>query len=240
MIDCHPAVYVATAVSNGEELVWDAKVSCTVVHDDASWVALDFAYPLPEGSTLVDAVKRRQAPIERDGRIVGVTIYQPERISSGPIAFSVRTKNMRRGPEARITPPLLDQGDLHVVAFASEDFSFEPRASLDPHVRATAMAITLGDLSHHAYRTALDEQKSLGVRWDGPAVILRVTPAIREHQGIDGELAERAEKTEGVFIGVAIAVGAAVVGLVFLATRFKRRSDDEHAEATLRAEIDSL
>ncbi|WP_394831932.1 hypothetical protein LVJ94_35985 [Pendulispora rubella] len=240
MMDCHPAVYVATAVSNGEELVWDATVNCTVMHDDASWVALDFAYPLPEGSTLVDAVKRRQSPIERDGRIVGVTIYQPERVTSGRIAFSVRTKNLRRGPDARITPPLLEHVDMHVVAFASEDVSFEPRASLDPHARATAMAITLGDIPHHAYRAALNEQKSLGLQWDGPAVVLHATPAIREHQGIDGELVERAEKTEGVFLGVAVAAGAAVMGLVFLATRFKRRSDDEHAEATLRAEIDSL
>ncbi|WP_394842490.1 hypothetical protein LZC95_36150 [Pendulispora brunnea] len=240
MIDCHPAVYVATVVSNGEELVWDSKVTCTVMHDDASWVALDFAYPLPEGSTLVDAVKRRQAPIERDGRIVGVTIYQPERVATGPISFSVRTKNVRRGSDARVTPPLLEHVDTHVVAFASEDVSFEPRTSLDPHSRATAMAITLGDIPHTTYRAALNEGKLLGLRWDGPAVVLRATPAIRERQGIDGELVDRAEKTEGVFFGVVIAVGAAVVGLVYLATRFKRRSDDEHAEATLRAEIDSL
>ncbi len=182
------------------------------------------------------------APLTQDGRLIGVRFSDASSLSH-PLRFFVRTKNVRHGEGAKLTPPLLQdmQGDVpQVVAFSSGDFSFEARDSLEPHARMSAMAITLGDLSHQAYTGALDGGKAMGVLWEGPALVVRPTQAIRAAQGLDGEMVERAEKTQGVYIGVGLATAAAAAGLFYLALRFKKRSEDERAEAVLRAEIDSL
>ena len=248
-VECRSAVHIASTISQASRdnehgaahsLVWDTTASCSADGaSDAAWLAVRFAYPLPAGSTLVD-IRSDERPIEIDGRLVGVAIASQPFDRWRPIRFSVRTNNRSEGPAARITPPILEGDEPQIVAFGNPDFSFEPRESLSPQSRASAMAITLGDLSHDSYRDALREGKSLGVHWDGPAIVLRATRPIKEEQGIEGELVERGDRTQGVFIGVGIAVGAAIVGLVLLALRFKRRSEDEHAEATLRAEIDAL
>ncbi|WP_394821871.1 hypothetical protein [Pendulispora albinea] len=237
--ECRAAVHLANLGAEGD-LVWDTTARCDPkVLPNGAWVAVKFAYPLPAGSTFLDP-RADVRPIERDGRIAGVAVAPRALDPWTSLRFSIRTRNEGRGTSAKLTPPLLD-GDLpQIVAFGNAELTFEPRASLDPRSRASAMAITLGDFSHAAYRDALKEGRALGARWDGPAVVLRATRAIRDEQGIEGELAPRADKTRGVYIGVGLLSLATAVGLGLVAIRFKRRSDDEHAEAVLRAEIDSL
>lgn len=239
---CAVAVHVASAASQAEDastLVWSTHARCDAdIAPRAAWFAIHFAYPLPAGAVLLDA-NHEQRPIDKDGRITGVAFARPPTQTS-PLHFSIRVKNVSRGPDARLTPPLLEMPWPQVVAFDSSDLSFEPHASLDPQARASAMAITLGDVSHGAYREALRNAQNLAVHWRGPAIVVHATPLIKERHGIDGELATRAHKTQGVYLGVGLVSAAAALGLVFIALRFKRQSDDEHAEAVLRSEIDAL
>ncbi|HWL87688.1 MAG TPA: hypothetical protein VNO21_17910 [Polyangiaceae bacterium] len=256
--ECRSAVHIASAVSRSgaekganeagavRDLVWDSTVSCTAPLSPAGgWTAIRFAYPLPAGATFSSAADVRDGarPIEHDGRIIGIAVANGTLDPWHPFRFSIRVRTTSQGPDAKITPPLLDllEGRTpQIIAFSSSDLSFDPRDSLEPQARASAMAITLGDVSHDAYRAALNDAKSRGLHWDGPAIVLRATRPICDQGGVSGELVERADKTHGVYIGVGIVSAAAAAGLAFLAFRFKRRSEDERAEALLRAEIDAL
>jgi len=254
VMECRTAVHIASTASGGSsqpqaspkggssavrDLVWDTTAPCSMEGlPTGAWVAVRFAYPLPEGAVLLD-VRADERPIERNGRLVGVAFVDRALVPQ-PLRFSIRVKNVSRGPSAKLTPPLLEGDAPQIVAFGNSDLSFEPRNFLDPQSRASAMAITLGDFSHDAYRDALREGKVLDLHWDGPAIVLRATRPIHDAQGIEGELVERADKTKGLYIGVGLVGLAAAVGLVLVALRFKRQSEDEHAEALLRAEIDSL
>jgi hypothetical protein len=222
----HAAIVTASSVRFHSEYVLQGSLTPTI----------DLAFPLPEGTTIDPSAD--VAPIEREGRIVGLRVLAAGAIR-GRVEIMLAEPLDRNGDAARIAAPLASGDAVQIVEVTgADDLRFEPAASLqlERHVGFFAPL----ELSPSA-RDACDKAVHyVRLRTIDDPIYVQSTARIAAEEGLRGTLTTREDRGRSGAIGAAGLFLGLVVGLVLLQRRLARTARIEHAEQTLAAEFERL